>query len=334
VDLQLDGYQSGLVEKARRFVDEVCVPYAANWPISDYDADEATVAKIRKAFTEWGFRGLAVPTRSGGQGQGAFSRPGNNFCSRFPDLTENLAESLGGHSVVLDGEVIARDGEGRPNFARLQRRLRVQRPSRTLLASVPASYCVFDVLHLDGQDLTSRPYTQRRAILEDLALPSGPIVVPPVWQDLPGTVLLAAAAELDLEGAVFKRSDSRYRAGRRSRSWIRCPIRKRAIVAILGWTRGHAQPVGALVIGAHDSQGNLVYCGIVTSGLGQANRRSLQHPVGQPRARRRYRVPRVHRTPFSPPSVERPGRRFARGGGAARPPVGLPHNLLSRHAGG
>jgi hypothetical protein len=49
-----------------------------------------------------------------------------------------------------------------------------------------------------------------------------------VWQDLPGAVLLAAAAELDLEGAVFKRSDSTYHAGRRSRSWIKCPIRKRA----------------------------------------------------------------------------------------------------------
>ena len=71
------------------------------------------------------------------------SRPGNNFCSRFPDLTESLAERLGGHSAILDGEVIARDGHGRPNFARLQRRLRVQRPSRTLLSSVPASFCVY-----------------------------------------------------------------------------------------------------------------------------------------------------------------------------------------------
>jgi len=140
---------------------------------------------------------------------------------------------------------------------------------------------VFDVLHLDGQDLTSRPYTQRRAILEDLALSSGPIVVPPVWQDLPGAVLLAAAAELDLEGAVFKRSDSTYHAGRRSRSWIKCPIRKRAIVAVIGWTRGRAEPVGALAIGAHDSRGNLLYCGTVTSGLGQANRRALHQLLCQ-----------------------------------------------------
>jgi hypothetical protein len=54
-----------------------------------------------------------------------------------------LAMSLGGHSAILDGEVIARDGHGRPNLARLQRRLRVQRPSRTLLSAVPASFCVY-----------------------------------------------------------------------------------------------------------------------------------------------------------------------------------------------
>ena len=231
------------------------------------------------AEAKWdGARGIA---RVHGGGVDLISRPGNNLCSRFPDLTESLAQSLGGHSAILDGEVIARDGQGRPSFARLQRRLRVQRPSRTLLSSVPASFCLFDVLHLDGQDLTSRPYAQRRAILEDLALSGGPIVVPPVWQDLPGAVLLAAAAELDLEGAVFKRSDSTYHAGRRSRSWIKCPIRKRAIVAVIGWTRGRAEPVGALAIGAHDSRGNLVYCGTVTSGLGQANRRALHQLLCQ-----------------------------------------------------
>ena len=74
---------------------------------------------------------------------------------------------------------------------------------------------------------------------------------------------------------MFKRSDSTYHAGRRSRAWIKCPIRKRAIVAVIGWTRGSAEPVGALLIGAHDSRGNLVYCGTVTSGLGSANRRAL-----------------------------------------------------------
>ncbi len=90
-----------------------------------------------------GARGIA---RVHGGGVDLISRPGNNFCSRFPDLTESLAQSLGGHSAILDGEVIARDGHGRPNFARLQRRLRVQRPSRTLLSAVPASFCVY----LDG----------------------------------------------------------------------------------------------------------------------------------------------------------------------------------------
>jgi bifunctional non-homologous end joining protein LigD len=93
------------------------------------------------AEAKWdGARGIA---RVHGGGVDLISRPGNNFCSRFPDLTESLAQSLGGHSAILDGEVIARDGHGRPSFARLQRRLRVQRPSRTLLSTVPASFCVY-----------------------------------------------------------------------------------------------------------------------------------------------------------------------------------------------
>ena len=87
-----------------------------------------------------GARGIA---RVHGGGVDLISRPGNSFCARFPDLTESLAQSLGGHSAILDGEVIARDGHGRPSFARLQRRLRVQRPSRTLLSAVPASFCVY-----------------------------------------------------------------------------------------------------------------------------------------------------------------------------------------------
>ena len=107
-----------------------------------------------------------------------------------------------------------------------------------------------------------------------------------MWQDLPGAVLLAAAAELDLEGTVFKRSDSTYHAGRRSRAWIKCPIRKRAIVAVIGWTRGSAEPVGALLLGVHDSQGNLVYCGTVASGLGQANRRALHQLLCEHEMRR------------------------------------------------
>ena len=149
-----------------------------------------------------------------------FSRHATHLTAYFRDIAAALRATLAGrHTAILDGEIVHLDKQAEPSFDLIQRRLRTPRPGPHLVSSVRAIY--FDVLHLDGHDLTSRPYTQRRAVLEDLALSSGPIVVPPVWQDLPGAVLLGAAAELDLEGAVFKRSDSTYHAGRRSRSWIK-----------------------------------------------------------------------------------------------------------------
>jgi alkylation response protein AidB-like acyl-CoA dehydrogenase len=70
VDLELSAVQRELVDRANRFVDEVCRPYEADWPVSDYDADQIVAEKIRQEFTSWGFRGLAVPVEAGGQGLG------------------------------------------------------------------------------------------------------------------------------------------------------------------------------------------------------------------------------------------------------------------------
>jgi hypothetical protein len=105
--------------------------------------DERVIRALnRKTDREWDYKPTsqqyseASPASTVG-GVDLISRPGNNFGSRFPDLTESLAESLVAHSAILDGEVIARDGHVRPNFALLQRRLRVQRPSRTPVVHRP-----------------------------------------------------------------------------------------------------------------------------------------------------------------------------------------------------
>ena len=73
------------------------------------------------------------------------SRPGNTLVARFPDLVETLRTVLDGHTVILDGEIVALGTDGRPDFGRLQRRLRVTRPTAGLRAAVPASYYVFCV---------------------------------------------------------------------------------------------------------------------------------------------------------------------------------------------
>jgi bifunctional non-homologous end joining protein LigD len=71
------------------------------------------------------------------------SRPGNNLVARFPDLVESLRTALDGHTVILDGEIVVLGNDGRPDFGRLQRRLRVSRPTAVLSAAVPASYYLY-----------------------------------------------------------------------------------------------------------------------------------------------------------------------------------------------
>jgi bifunctional non-homologous end joining protein LigD len=153
------------------------------------------------------------------------SRPGNNLVARFPDLVAELRTALDSHTAILDGEMVALGNDGRPDFGRLQRRLRVTRPTAALRTAIPSSLCLFDILHLDGTDLTGRPYVERRAALEGLGLGrAGAVVVPPCWHDLDGRVLLEVTGSLGLEGTVCKRAESTYQAGRRSRSWVKTPV--------------------------------------------------------------------------------------------------------------
>jgi ATP-dependent DNA ligase len=115
-----------------------------------------------------------------GEGAQLFSRPGNQLSTRFPEITMALATALDGRAAILDGEIVTPDRTGAPSFQLLQRRLAVPSPRPTLQASIPSTLCVFDILNLDGADLTQLPYLQRRAILEDLPLrDTNAIAVPP-----------------------------------------------------------------------------------------------------------------------------------------------------------
>jgi bifunctional non-homologous end joining protein LigD len=180
--------------------------------------------------------------------------------ARFPELVASLQTVVDGHTVILDGEIVALGKEGRPDFGRLQRRLRVTRPVAGLCAAVPARYYLFDILHLDGVDLTVRPYAERRGALESLGLSrEGAVVVPPCWRDLDGRVLLDVTKDLALEGVVCKRAESTYQAGRRSRSWVKTVVRRKARFIVIGWITGRTEPVGALLLAAHDPNGGLAY---------------------------------------------------------------------------
>lgn len=214
--------------------------------------------------------------------------------TRFPEVAP-LGEALAGHTVVLDGELVAFDDRRRPSFGRLQGRMHVASAAeaRRRVATTPVTYLVFDLLHVDGEDLMERPYLERRARLADL-VPDGSCWHVPAHHLADGEALLEAAAAQGLEGLVAKRVGSRYEPGRRSPVWRKVKVRRRQEVVVGGWLPGEggrAGRIGALVIGVHED-GRLRYAGRVGTGFKD---RDLVHLQGL------LDPLRTERCPFDPP---------------------------------
>jgi bifunctional non-homologous end joining protein LigD len=203
-----------------------------------------------------------------------YSRNGNDITGAYPELA-GLGEVVRGRPVLLDGEIVTVGGNGRPDFGLLQQRMHLRPPSPELVARIPISYYVFDLLDLDGHRLVAQSYERRRQLLADLDLDRGSprIRVPPHHTDVDGRALLEVARLHGLEGVVGKRLRSRYEPGRRSPAWVKTALLRTQEVVVGGWTTGHgrrARTFGALLLGAHDDQGRLRYLGDVGTGFSDA----------------------------------------------------------------
>ncbi len=192
----------------------------------------------------------------------------------YPEL-HGLAETC--DDALLDGEVVA-FADGRPSFAALQPRMHVRNaPAAAHLAAMaPVTFVVFDLLRLYGVDLTARPYSERRATLERLALESPQWTVAPSFDD--GKATLQACRAQQLEGVVAKRLTSPYRPGIRSADWIKLRLKTSQEFVVGGWQRGaggRGGSIGALTIGYYDGAA-LRYAGQVGSGLSDSSIRNLR----------------------------------------------------------
>jgi bifunctional non-homologous end joining protein LigD len=197
------------------------------------------------------------------------SRNLNEITAAYPEI-RGLVADLGMHEAVLDGEIVAFDDGGRPSFERLQSRMHVTSPTavRRLAASTPVVFAIFDLLYLDGHSLMERPYRDRRARLEELAL-GGPAWRVPAAHANEGSRLLEATEAQRLEGVVAKRLDSRYESGRRTGAWLKVKNTRRQELVIGGWLPGEgrrADRIGALLMGYH-RDGAFVYAGRVGTGF-------------------------------------------------------------------
>jgi bifunctional non-homologous end joining protein LigD len=207
------------------------------------------------------------------------SRNGNDLTANYPELAGAPGAALDGRAAVLDGEIVALDAAGRPDFGLLQRRHQ-RHPSERLLALAPVAFFAFDLLLLDGARLLTEPYERRRAALDELGADAeraaaGRVAIPPSYTG-PGPgpgALLAVAEQHGLEGLMAKRLSSPYLPGRRSRLWIKKPLIRSQEAVVGGWqpgAGGRAGAVGSLLLGAHDAEGRLRYIGHVGSGFGEA----------------------------------------------------------------
>jgi bifunctional non-homologous end joining protein LigD len=198
------------------------------------------------------------------------SRNGKNVTVAYPELA-GLAAATGGHAVVLDGEIVAFDQQGRPSFEALQPRMHQRDPLkiRQLLGTTPVTYLLFDVLHVDAATTIALPYTERRSRLEDLVHTGPHWAVPPYYTGC-GEHALADSRRLGLEGVVAKRLTSPYRPGRRSPDWVKVKNFRTQEVVVGGWRPGEgrrANTIGSLLVGVNDDSGRLRYAGSVGTGF-------------------------------------------------------------------
>ena len=219
----------------------------------------------------------AVVYVDGGVGARVLTRNDRDVSSTYPELAE-LVGALAGHRAVLDGEVVAFDAAGRPDFGLLQQRMHVtnQAQVRTLVGQVPVHYLAFDLLHLDGHDTLDLAYEARRDLLDSLGIATPHAVVPPVFLG-DGRAALAASQAQHLEGVVAKRRTSTYQPGRRSPSWLKVKNFRTQEVVIGGWRPGkggRTGEIGSLLVGVPGPDG-LEYVGHVGTGFTQSALRDL-----------------------------------------------------------
>lgn len=188
------------------------------------------------------------------------TRKGLDWSEKFPEIVRAAAALP---NCIIDGEVVALDENGAPDFAALQAALS-ERATEDLV------FFAFDLLHAAGEDLRRRPLVDRKQRLQELLgnqQQRGANLIRYVDHfESAGDAVLQSACRMNLEGIISKRADSIYRSGRVG-DWLKAKCRAGHEVVIGGWTHAAGQ-LRSLLVGVH--RGNhLVYVGRVGTGFGR-----------------------------------------------------------------
>jgi bifunctional non-homologous end joining protein LigD len=236
----------------------------------------ATLTDRREFGDEWllerKFDGERCIARRNGAEVRLESRTARDLTGTYPEVRAAVAAQRT-RNLLLDGEVVAYDG-AQTSFSRLQQRLGVTNPSADHVAAYPVVFCVFDLLEVDGEDLTHRSLIDRRARLARSIRPSAALQLSEAWRG-DSHRRFADACRSGWEGLIAKRADAPYVRGR-SKDWLKLKCVWEQEFVIGGYTdpTGSRTDFGALLVGYYDDD-ELKYAGKVGTGYTAATLRQL-----------------------------------------------------------
>jgi bifunctional non-homologous end joining protein LigD len=194
------------------------------------------------------------------------SRNAKSFNEKFYSVFAALQQS--GLNAVIDGEIVVTNAKGLSNFGGLQ--------NWRSEADGELIYYVFDVLWLDGRDLTKLALSERRAVLRSVLPPTSELIRLSENFDEPGTKAFETARKLGFEGIMAKRNDSVYLPGERSKEWLKIKANRRQEVVIGGFTKneGSNKPFSSLLVGVFKGK-KLQYTGKIGTGFSIKTQKEL-----------------------------------------------------------
>ncbi|MCW3115523.1 MAG: ligase [Segetibacter sp.] len=222
-------------------------------------AEPMNCTLIRQPFNDpgWTFEvkldGYRIIAIKKGDDIKLYSRSSLNYSKYYAAVIEALKDVQ--HDVVLDGEIVVLDDKGRPNFDLLQK----------YKEGMPIAYYCFDMLWLDGYDITGLILTDRKQLLKQVIPDNDVIKYSDDFED--GELLFEQITAMELEGIVAKRKDSKYHPGKRVKEWLKLPTEIRQEFVIGGWTESDSgRPFRSIVFGAYEN-GELKFIGHSGSGF-------------------------------------------------------------------
>lgn len=194
-----------------------------------------------------------------------YSRNGISYNQKFKKIKDELEHIP--HDCILDGEVVVLDDDGKINFQKLQKYDSIKTKGRLV-------YYVFDLLHLNGNDTTGIPLTDRKSLLPKILEGLEDVLLSEHVEGM-GPTLFKKAMDAGMEGVMAKKAESTYIPGYRTENWLKIKEVNTEEAIICGYTESPAGGIfGSLILGMYQD-GELVHVGNVGTGFSHAEQKKL-----------------------------------------------------------